>query len=219
MNIFRLSYISSHILLRRLLEGWEQGYGFLYRHIYSNEASFIPPLEYATLRNLSKIDVSCRLPTTQSVSGPWCHKAANCLWCLVNIERNARKTWCIPCPRCHQSFDPSKYLVGPLRLSDVHSWFCPLRSQYSIAQILTISLQFKVLWILNPLRTALMMALNIIRSVFPAFRGYSQVRHKLPFIQWLGIDGFFQALIVDEVRNSFTQQAHKWHLSNSFNLW
>ena len=43
---------------------------------------------------------------------------------------------------------------------------------------LTIPLQFKVLWILNPLRTTLMMALNIIRSVFPAFRGYSQVCHK-----------------------------------------
>ncbi|KAG6833842.1 hypothetical protein H0H87_011776 [Tephrocybe sp. NHM501043] len=33
---------------------------------------------------------------------------------------------------------------------------------------------FKNLFALNPLRTALMMSLNIIRSLFPAFRGYSQ---------------------------------------------
>ncbi|KAG6866497.1 hypothetical protein C0991_003041 [Blastosporella zonata] len=33
---------------------------------------------------------------------------------------------------------------------------------------------FKNLLALNPLRTALMMSLNIIRSLFPAFRGYSQ---------------------------------------------
>jgi hypothetical protein len=38
-------------------------------------------------------------------------------------------------------------------------------------------LQFKVLWGLNPVRTTLMMSLNIVRSLFPAFRGYSQVGH------------------------------------------
>jgi hypothetical protein len=35
--------------------------------------------------------------------------------------------------------------------------------------------QFKVLLELNPVRTTLMMSLNVVRSVFPAFRGYSQV--------------------------------------------
>ena len=103
---------------------------------FSNEASFISPLEYETLH----IDVSCWLSTTLSVFHPWCHKATNCLRCLVNIERIARETWCISCPRCYQSFDPSKYLVGPLRLSNVHSWFCSLHSQYSITRKLTIIL-------------------------------------------------------------------------------
>jgi hypothetical protein len=42
--------------------------------------------------------------------------------------------------------------------------------------------QFKVLFELNPFRTTLMMTLSVVRSLFPAFRGYSQ------------------ALIVDEVR-------------------
>lgn len=35
--------------------------------------------------------------------------------------------------------------------------------------------QFRVLFDLNPFRTALMMSLNVLRSIFPAFRGYSQV--------------------------------------------
>ena len=30
------------------------------------------------------------------------------------------------------------------------------------------------LWSLHPIRTALMMSLNILRGLFPAFRGYSQ---------------------------------------------
>jgi hypothetical protein len=34
---------------------------------------------------------------------------------------------------------------------------------------------FKILWGLHPIRTTLMMSLNIVRSLFPAFRGYSQV--------------------------------------------
>lgn len=36
--------------------------------------------------------------------------------------------------------------------------------------------QLKSLWSLNPLRTTLMVSLNIARSLFPAIRGYSQVR-------------------------------------------
>jgi len=38
--------------------------------------------------------------------------------------------------------------------------------------------QFKVLLELNPVRTTLMMALNVVRSLFPAFRGYSQVSYS-----------------------------------------
>ena len=38
--------------------------------------------------------------------------------------------------------------------------------------------QFKVLLELNPVRTTLMMSLNVVRSLFPAFRGYSQVSHS-----------------------------------------
>lgn len=33
---------------------------------------------------------------------------------------------------------------------------------------------FRTLWNLNPLRTTLMMIVNIVRGLFPAFRGYSQ---------------------------------------------
>ena len=36
-------------------------------------------------------------------------------------------------------------------------------------------IQFRVLFDLNPFRTTLMMTLNVVRSIFPAFRGYSQV--------------------------------------------
>ncbi|KAF8165071.1 P-loop containing nucleoside triphosphate hydrolase protein [Crassisporium funariophilum] len=57
----------------------------------------------------------------------------------------------------------------------------------------TCTLDFlKVLWGLNPLRTTLMMALNIIRSLFPAFRGYSQ------------------ALIVDELQSLIASENFTW---------
>ncbi|TFK43264.1 P-loop containing nucleoside triphosphate hydrolase protein [Crucibulum laeve] len=49
-----------------------------------------------------------------------------------------------------------------------------------------------VLWGLNPLRTTLMMSLNIIRSLFPAFRGYSQ------------------ALIVDELQSLIASESFTW---------
>lgn len=40
--------------------------------------------------------------------------------------------------------------------------------------------QFKTLWGLHPLRSTFMVSLNIVRSLFPAFRGYSQVRYLPP---------------------------------------
>ncbi|KAJ3506782.1 hypothetical protein NLJ89_g6676 [Agrocybe chaxingu] len=49
-----------------------------------------------------------------------------------------------------------------------------------------------VLWRLNPLRTTLMMSLNIVRSLFPAFRGYSQ------------------ALIVDELQTLIASESFTW---------
>ncbi|KAF8204859.1 P-loop containing nucleoside triphosphate hydrolase protein [Pholiota molesta] len=49
-----------------------------------------------------------------------------------------------------------------------------------------------VLWKLNPLRTTLMMSLNIVRSLFPAFRGYSQ------------------ALIVDELQSLIASESFTW---------
>ncbi|KJA24573.1 hypothetical protein HYPSUDRAFT_136209 [Hypholoma sublateritium FD-334 SS-4] len=51
---------------------------------------------------------------------------------------------------------------------------------------------FKVLFRLNPLRTTLMMSLNIVRSLFPAFRGYSQ------------------ALIVDELLSLIASDSFTW---------
>lgn len=48
----------------------------------------------------------------------------------------------------------------------------------------------RALWGLNPLRTSLMMALNIIRSLFPAFRGYSQVRTPI-YVLKLNLELFF----------------------------
>lgn len=57
----------------------------------------------------------------------------------------------------------------------------------------TCTLDFlKILWGLNPLRTTLMMSLNIIRSLFPAFRGYSQ------------------ALIVDELQSLIASESFTW---------
>ncbi|KAF8974685.1 P-loop containing nucleoside triphosphate hydrolase protein [Flammula alnicola] len=50
----------------------------------------------------------------------------------------------------------------------------------------------RVLWALNPLRTTLMMTLNIVRSLFPAFRGYSQ------------------ALIVDELQTLIASESFTW---------
>ncbi|KAF9534973.1 P-loop containing nucleoside triphosphate hydrolase protein [Crepidotus variabilis] len=51
---------------------------------------------------------------------------------------------------------------------------------------------FKVLFELNPLRTTLMMSLNVVRSLFPAFRGYSQ------------------ALIVDELQSLIASESFTW---------
>ncbi|KIK08482.1 hypothetical protein K443DRAFT_672501 [Laccaria amethystina LaAM-08-1] len=50
----------------------------------------------------------------------------------------------------------------------------------------------KVLWSLHPLRTTLMMTLNVVRSLFPAFRGYSQ------------------ALIVDELQSLIVSGSFTW---------
>lgn len=50
----------------------------------------------------------------------------------------------------------------------------------------------RILWGLNPLRTTLMMALNIVRSLFPAVRGYSQ------------------ALIVDELQGLVASDSFTW---------
>lgn len=49
-------------------------------------------------------------------------------------------------------------------------------------QVLKMVLQLKVLWSLHPLRTTLMMTLNVVRSLFPAFRGYSQVSSQNSFL-------------------------------------
>ncbi|GLB33489.1 putative P-loop containing nucleoside triphosphate hydrolase protein [Lyophyllum shimeji] len=52
---------------------------------------------------------------------------------------------------------------------------------------------FKELWALNPVRTTLMMSLNIIRSLFPAFRGYSQ------------------AMIIDELQSLIASGSFTWY--------
>jgi len=51
---------------------------------------------------------------------------------------------------------------------------------------------FKTIWGLHPVRTTLMMSLNIIRSVFPAFRGYSQ------------------AMIIDELQSLISSGSFTW---------
>ncbi|RDB20513.1 Subtilin transport ATP-binding protein SpaT [Hypsizygus marmoreus] len=51
---------------------------------------------------------------------------------------------------------------------------------------------FKKLWGLNPVRTTLMMSLNIVRSLFPAFRGYSQ------------------AMIIDELQSLIASGSFTW---------
>ena len=74
-------------------------------------------------------------------------------------------------------------------------------------------MQFKLLWILNPLRTTLMMSLNIIRSLFPAFRGYSQVRlipHYLMAVVLMdffyqGFDSWRGAQFIDTTTFNFLQ--------------
>jgi hypothetical protein len=48
-----------------------------------------------------------------------------------------------------------------------------LLSAYSILKLCILDLA-RALWKLHPRRTALMISLNLIRSLFPAFRGYSQ---------------------------------------------
>lgn len=62
---------------------------------------------------------------------------------------------------------------------------------FYVTQTCTLDL-LKILWGLNPLRTTLMMSLNIIRSLFPAFRGYSQ------------------ALIVDELQSLIASESFTW---------
>ncbi|KAG5653086.1 hypothetical protein H0H81_002385 [Sphagnurus paluster] len=52
--------------------------------------------------------------------------------------------------------------------------------------------QFRELWALNPVRTTLMMSLNVIRSLFPAFRGYSQ------------------AMIIDELQSLISSGSFTW---------
>ncbi|KAF5387897.1 hypothetical protein D9615_000106 [Tricholomella constricta] len=51
---------------------------------------------------------------------------------------------------------------------------------------------FKELWALNPVRTTLMMSLNVLRSLFPAFRGYSQ------------------AMIIDELQSLIASGNFTW---------
>ncbi|KAG2051306.1 P-loop containing nucleoside triphosphate hydrolase protein [Suillus hirtellus] len=51
---------------------------------------------------------------------------------------------------------------------------------------------FRVLWSLHPVRTTLMMVINVVRGMFPAFRGYSQ------------------AMIVDELQNLISSGCFTW---------
>ncbi|KAG2345181.1 P-loop containing nucleoside triphosphate hydrolase protein [Suillus weaverae] len=51
---------------------------------------------------------------------------------------------------------------------------------------------FRVLWGLHPVRTTLMMVINVVRGMFPAFRGYSQ------------------AMIVDELQNLISSGCFTW---------
>ncbi|KAJ8588774.1 P-loop containing nucleoside triphosphate hydrolase protein [Rhizopogon salebrosus TDB-379] len=51
---------------------------------------------------------------------------------------------------------------------------------------------FVVLWSLHPVRTTLMMVINVVRGFFPAFRGYSQ------------------AMIVDELQNLISSGCFTW---------
>jgi hypothetical protein len=60
---------------------------------------------------------------------------------------------------------------------------------YIIIKNCTLNL-FRLLWNLHPIRTSTMLSLNVIRSLFPAFRGYSQ------------------ALIIDEVGLHHSAQNH-----------
>jgi hypothetical protein len=48
-----------------------------------------------------------------------------------------------------------------------------LLSAYAILKLCILDLA-QALWKLHPRRTALMISLNLLRSLFPAFRGYSQ---------------------------------------------
>ncbi|KAG0699862.1 P-loop containing nucleoside triphosphate hydrolase protein [Suillus ampliporus] len=51
---------------------------------------------------------------------------------------------------------------------------------------------FRVLWSLHPVRTTFMMIINVVRGLFPAFRGYSQ------------------AMIVDELQNLISSGCFTW---------
>ncbi|TFK73008.1 P-loop containing nucleoside triphosphate hydrolase protein [Pluteus cervinus] len=65
------------------------------------------------------------------------------------------------------------------------------RLAYTLTHRCTLDL-FKVLWGLNPFRTTLMMTLQVVRSLFPAFRGYSQ------------------ALIIDELQSLIASGSFTW---------
>lgn len=83
---------------------------------------------------------------------------------------------------------PGHYLVPgaprPLTLENARlAWF--------ITHTCTLDF-FRVLFDLSPFRTALMMSLNVVRSIFPAFRGYSQ------------------ALIVDELQALIASDSFTW---------
>lgn len=56
------------------------------------------------------------------------------------------------------------------------------RLAYRIIQECAYDLFF-TLWSLHPIRATIMMAMNMIRSLLPAFRGYSQVRTLSPFVR------------------------------------
>lgn len=61
--------------------------------------------------------------------------------------------------------------------------------------------QFTRILCLHPVRTTLMMSLNVVRSIFPAFRGYSQVGSLAVHI-FFSAHQSVQALIIDEVRRT-----------------
>jgi hypothetical protein len=83
---------------------------------------------------------------------------------------------------------PGHYLVpgAPRRLTLENA-----RLALFITQTCTLDF-LRVLFHLNPFRTSLMMSLNVVRSIFPAFRGYNQ------------------ALIVDELQALIASDSFTW---------